>query len=693
MNLILKNIMDSCAGKILSFLADGVISQGDYVIQYKNHVQLLEQENKRLRETKDRIQGMVDMETKYGKVIEPNVSSWLENVEQKEGDMANFLHQQEDEESFKCFPGCMCPNLMWRHKRGMEAHKRKLDVSELISDGDRLEKSPVARDAPFQWETQFDSSQYYTMFSSRASVVDDIKNALKDSNVDMIGVHGPGGAGKTTMVKEVAKEAKKLCIFDKIVIAAVSKDPNTSKLQEDIATQLDLKFKQTNELGRADELRKALLNGERKILVTLDDLWQDLDLKKIGIPKSGLGDKGCKILLTSRREEVFKRMEVGPSVFSIDYLKEEEAWELFTKVTGDFGVDESTAKEVCKKCAGLPIAIVAVGAALKGEENNEWQSALHKLEKSRLKYIEGVEPQGYTPLKWSYEFLKDEGAQSCFLLCSLFDEDAEISIDELVRRSFASGFLGREVVTLEVARIKVQIMVNKLKKSCLLLNGAQRNFVKMHDVIRDLAISITKEKQAGHSGGQDWPKNNAWKHYTAMINDDNIHFPCDVFHCPLMHTLALKRGKSSLKIPNDLFPGMEEARVLALEDMMVDLPSLVLELNHLRMLELNNCQLLGGPSTIRCLQCDKKNHIEILNFKGSMIEELPQEIEELTHLRSLDMRECRRLKVIPMGVISKLINLEELYVAYDFKEWDTTTIYDGGMSNASIAELKSLSRL
>ncbi|XP_052195228.1 disease resistance protein SUMM2-like [Diospyros lotus] len=700
----MTNIMDSCVGKILSFLADGVISQGAYVIQYKNQVQLLEQENKRLGEKKDRIQGMVDTATNNGKVIETEVSSWLKEVEQMEGDIANFLHQQENRESFTCFPGCMCPNLLWRHKRGRDADDRKSEVSKLISTGDRLENSPVARDAPFQWELHFDSPHYYTTFPSRASVFEEIMNALKDSGVDMIGVHGPGGAGKTTMVKEVANEAKIRGIFDKIVLAVVSKDPNTSKLQEDIEPQLELKYERTSELGRADELRKALLNGKRKILVILDDLWQVLDLKAIGIPISGLGAKGCKIMLTSRKEEVLKWMNVGRSVFFIDYLKEQEAWELFTKVTGGFGVDELTARKVCKKCADLPIAIVAVGAALKDEEVVEWQNALHELEKSPLKYIEGVELVGYTPLKWSYDFLKDEGAKSCFLLCCLFPEDDEISIDDLVRYSFALGFLGR-VDTLKDARIKVQAMVNMLKRSCLLLNGKKKNDVKMHDVIHDLAIVITGEKQTEHGGGRDWPgrqqfmvnhdirewpKNDAWKHHTAIslrINDDNFPFPCSVLDCPLLHTLVLEHGKSSPIIPNNFFQGTRDAIVLDLKSISLELSSSVLELDHLRMLRLSNCILLRDLTTIRNL----KNHLEILSFEKSKIKELPQVIGELTRLRSLNLK-CKQLKVIPKGVISNLICLEELYVTINFQGWDTIVDVEE-TSNASIAELKSLTQL
>ncbi|XP_052177687.1 uncharacterized protein LOC127791744 [Diospyros lotus] len=641
-------------------------------------------------------------------IMERDFANFLreqENGEQMERDFANFLRQQENGESFKCFPGCMCPNLLWRHKRGKDADDKMSEVTKLISRGELLQTPPVARDAPFQSEPLFDSSQYYTTFPSRASVFEEIMEALKDSGVDMIGVHGPGGAGKTTMVKEVAKEARKVGIFDKIVIVVVSKDPNTSKLQEDIESQLELKYGRTSESGRADELRKALLNG-KKILVILDDLWQGLDLNAIGIPISGPSHKDCKILLTSRRKDVFKVMGVH-SYFSVGYLEENEAWELFTKVTGDFGVDELIAREVSKKCGGLPIAIVAVAAALKDEEEFEWRNALFQLKNFPLKYIEEIDPVGYTPLKWSYDFLKDEDAKSCFLLlCCLFPEDAEIYIDDLVKYSFALGFL-RRVDTLNDARIKVQAMVNKLKRSCLLLNGMDEYYVKMHDVIRDLAISITEVKQAEHSGGQDWPrqqqfmvdheirgwpKNDAWKQHTAIslrINNDNFPSRSGVLDCPLVHTLVLKLGKfSHIIIPNDFFQGMEEARVLDLKNISLEFPSSVLKLNHLRMLRLSNCKLLGDLTTIQNL----KNHIEILSFEGFEIKELPQEIGELIHLRSLNLGRPKLMKVIPKDVISKLIHLEELYVLGTFIGWDTSV--DGrGMSNASIAELKSLTQL
>ncbi|XP_052177628.1 probable disease resistance protein At4g27220 [Diospyros lotus] len=598
----------------------------------------------------------------------------------------------------------MCPNLMWRHKRGKDADDRKSEVTKLINRSELLETSPVSHDAPFQWEPHFDSSQYYTKFDSRASVFDKIMEALKDSRIDMIGVHGPGGVGKTTMVKEVAKEAKNRGIFEKIVLAVVSNDPNTSKLQGDLLLQLDINYKQTSELGRADVLRKALSNGKRKILVILDDLWQVLDLNEFGIPISGLGDRGCKILLTSRREEEFKGMEVR-LYFRIGYLEEREAWELFKKVTGDFGVNESIARKVNKRCGGLPLAIVAVGATLKDEEEFEWCNALQQLENSPLKYIEGIDRASYTPLKLSYDFLKEKDAKSCFLLCCLFPEDADISIDDLVKYSFALGFL-RKVDTLKAARYRVQALVKMLRRSCLLLNGKNENFVKMHDVIRDLAISITEEKQTEHGSGHDWPGqqqfvvdhdirrwpgNDAWKHHTAISltnNDDNFTFPCSVLDCPLVHTLLLKLWKSSLKIPNDFFQGMKKARVLDLNDILLALPSSVLELDHLRMLRLKNCQLLGDLATMQNL----KNHIEILSLEGSTIKELPQEIGELTRLQSLNLSGCESLKVIPKGVISNLIRLEELYVAYNFKEWDT--IIDGGrMSNASIVELKLLTQL
>lgn len=67
--------------------------------------------------------------------------------------------------------------------------------------------------------------------------------------------------------------------------------------------------------------------------------------------------------------------------------------------------------------------------------------------------------------------------------------------------------------------------------------------------------------------------------------------------------------------------------------------------------------------------------LEILDISGSNIEELPEQIGQLTHLKLLDLTSCSRLKAIPHNVISSLAHLEELYLKKSFSNWEIEDNY------------------
>jgi Leucine-rich repeat (LRR) protein len=81
--------------------------------------------------------------------------------------------------------------------------------------------------------------------------------------------------------------------------------------------------------------------------------------------------------------------------------------------------------------------------------------------------------------------------------------------------------------------------------------------------------------------------------------------------------------------------------------------------------------------------------LEILSLEGSVIEQLPKEIGQLTRLRLLDLSTCNRLQVVSPGVISSLKTLEELRMRRSFKNWKAA----GDGSNAGLFELSHLSQL
>lgn len=58
--------------------------------------------------------------------------------------------------------------------------------------------------------------------------MEDILKALKDdsNNTNIIGVHGMGGVGKTTMVKQVAEKVMTEGHFHRVVMATVSQSVN-----------------------------------------------------------------------------------------------------------------------------------------------------------------------------------------------------------------------------------------------------------------------------------------------------------------------------------------------------------------------------------------------------------------------------------------------------------------------------------
>ena len=140
--------------------------------------------------------------------------------------------------------------------------------------------------------------------------------------MSMIGVWGMGGVGKTTLMKQVAKQAEEDKLFHKVVMALnISQTPNIPEIQEKNARMLGLKFKSKED--RAGCLRK-MLKKEKKILVILDDIWEKLELGEIGIPY-GDDHKECKVLLTSRECRALSKDMRTQKEFHLQHLSEDDA--------------------------------------------------------------------------------------------------------------------------------------------------------------------------------------------------------------------------------------------------------------------------------------------------------------------------------------------------------------------------------
>ncbi|KAI8011232.1 Disease resistance protein [Camellia lanceoleosa] len=679
------SIVGAIAGAIAGRLVEPVMLYVGFVFQYKKKQENLEVEIKNLEELIKQIKEKIDEAITRGEEVDEPVSNWLAEVEER---VSEFKDENTINENMQCSV-FLCPDYISRYRMSKEAENKIAEVKKFTQSGNF---SIVALPKPFAQELQFTSSSTnYVNFESRELVFNNIMVALQDSNVKMIGVYGTGGVGKTTMVEEIGKLVKN-GLFDEVVVAVVSQDANVSNIQGQLADRLNLELKGETEVGKASKLWNRLNNGKKNLII-LDDMWQELNLKTIGIPITD-GNNCCKVVITSRIRGVLEMMRADRYV-PMQVLLEKEAWALFkTKVGNSVDSHElhDIADAVCKECGGLPVAILAVGTALKGKKKYVWEDVLDQFKDSMLKNIAGIDPKVYASLKLSYDRLESSDAKLCFLLCCFFPEDANISIEVLARHCIARSLLGKNTNTLIRASRRVLTVVDILKDACLLLEGKDENFVKMHDVIRDVALSIAKDDGKEilvKHGDKKWPEKDTCESSSAMsLMFDNtlelLELPDDLV-CPQLHTLTMKlkwNFNPLLNVPDRFFSGMEKLTILELNRICMLPPLSLANLVNLRMLWLDNCELRD----IAILK-DLNNNLEILSLRGSNIEVLPSEIGQLIGLRLLDLGNCYKLTEIPQGVISNLSRLEELYIL------DNSNLFEQERVKVNLDELGKLTQL
>ncbi|KAA8516913.1 hypothetical protein F0562_017269 [Nyssa sinensis] len=677
-----EGIASSILGKIAENLVEPIGRQFGYIFCYNSNIDSLEREVEKLKGMRLGVQMSVDAGKRNLEIVDPVVELWLTSVDEMSKGAERIVQAKVEVEK-----GCLygwCPNLKSRHSLSRKAKKKKMEVVGLQTNNkfDRVTNPAPPVGMPST------SMGGFKGLESRISITEEVLSALEDDTISVIGICGMGGVGKTTMVKEVAEKARARNLFDEVVMAVVSQNPDLTKIQRELGDMLGLKYDEQNILARAGRLCERLTNGNR-ILVILDDVWEGIDLGEVGIP-FGADRKGCKVVLTSRLQRVCSDMGTQKD-FPVQVLSKEEAWDLFKEMAGH-SVDtvdlHPIAKEVAQECGGLPIALVTLGRALKNKEKHAWNDALQQLRRSSVTHIPGMQKKVYLSIELSYNYLESAQAKSLLLVCCLFPEDYNIWIEDLVR--YIVGLrLFEDVETVAEARNRVYSVVDELR-SCSLLLAGDEVFVKLHDVVRDVGIAIASKGEhlylVRHDNKlEEWPEKERCEPCTAIsLTSNSMHELPDGLDCPKLKLLQLSSKSPSLNISEDFFGGMKDLMVIGFRDVCLErLPPSFEFLMNLRTLCLHSCDFSTNISIIGSLTT-----LEILSFSDSHLEQLPSEIGQLCKLKLLDLRCYSPYGIkIPAGALSNLSKLEELYIGR--VNWKTEEFRE----NASITELNSFSRL
>ncbi|GLT83889.1 hypothetical protein SLE2022_021540 [Rubroshorea leprosula] len=500
------------------------------------------------------------------------------------------------------------------------------------------------------------------------SVKELIWGYLMGNEVPMIGVCGIGGVGKTTIMKHVHNELLKGSRFDKVIWATVSYPLNVVRLQHEIAKAMNEKLPEDDHDEQRQASRLMHLMGKGKYVLILDDAWESFTLERVGIPPPTLQNE-CKLVITSREVAVCNFL--GCKVVKVQPLSKQESLNLFLDKVGREILQipelEAILNLMVDECAGLPLAIVVIARSMKGViDVQQWRHALNEL-RERLRYVaKGSGDEIFVRLKFSYDRLQDSNIQNCFLSYSLYPEDYTIRKEDLVEQWIDEGLI-EELRSRQAMLDKGQTILNGLKNSCLLEEAYFKDTIKMHDVVRDMALRIksigpqfmvkARMRLTEIPDEHEWTEN---LEKVSLIENEISDIPLNMCpNCPILTTLMLQGNSKLTQIPDCFFANMQGLKCLNLSATSIEsLPHSICNLENLTTLLLRHCRQLKHVPCLAKLKALKK-----LDLFGAGIEVVPEGIDMLVNLQYLDLR-CPKLVELPTQLLSNLSHLQHLTVYY-----------------------------
>ncbi|KAG6388538.1 hypothetical protein SASPL_149966 [Salvia splendens] len=538
-----------------------------------------------------------------------------------------------------------------------------------------------------------------------------ILKQLESRHVSSIGVYGMGGVGKTTLAKHIHNRILQDS-QGRVIWVTVSQEFSVTTLQDKIARFIGLDFGgEDNEDIRAARLHTTLSQMKNSVLI-LDDVWENIDLSKVGCP---ISVECCRLIITTRILEVCRQI-CCQKVIPVKTLHHHEAWKLFNEtLRNEIELDSSAeeiARSVAKLCGGLPLAIVTVAGSMRGERAiYTWRNAYAEL-RERISGNDGMgDGYVYKVLKYSFDRLnRNRHSQSnefntlqhCFLHCALYPEDEEIFRECLVRK-FISGGMVDERKTRRAQIEQGYYILDKLVNVCLLESCAgpssfdPTECLKMHDLLRSMALNICEGKymvRAGDMSLIEIPKEAEWAKDLEKVSfvKNGIRRIEEGMSpdCPKLSTLLLFGNYWLEFIPDSFFSKMQGLCTLDLSwTSITKLPNSICALKSLKALLLEWCKYLGNVPYL-----GEMKELRELNLSKTAITEVPQGVGELFNLKFLAMN-ADKLNKVPRGLFLKLGNLQHLelplYIEVEVEEIENLKLleeFSGRMENVN--DLKSL---
>ncbi|MED6146138.1 hypothetical protein PIB30_031730 [Stylosanthes scabra] len=466
--------------------------------------------------------------------------------------------------------------------------------------------------------------------------------------VRMVGIHGMGGIGKSTLAKAVynyiADQFDNRCFLENV-------SENSSKhglerqqetLLSKIVGELDAKLGGTSE---GMELIKRRLK-KKKVLLILDDVDDKKQMEALAGGLDWFGS-GSRVIITTRDKKIILKCKWIEGKYELKGLSWEDSRKLFEWMAlgNNKKVDQRLINRAITYCANLPLALVSISSELSDRNVEEWECILDYYERSLDKGI-------YDELRRSYDPLAKEVRDVFLDIACCFRVFSLTEVTEVLRAHH--GFCPephikileeKSLIIIENNRVRLHTLIHQMSRK---LDHGYRFCLRSHEDI-DRLFEDHKE----------------YRHMKVLNFDcaESVRVIPDVSSIPSLEELSFAKCRNLIEVDNS-----------------------VGKLRKLKILDASGCSKLRSfPSLM--LPC-----LEKLNLSScSSLENFPKTLERMGDLVKLDLSSTA-IKAIPAALFYDAPKLQELSFAncHGLNELDNSV---GKLSYLKILDASGCSNL
>ncbi|CAM0870322.1 unnamed protein product [Alopecurus aequalis] len=468
----------------------------------------------------------------------------------------------------------------------------------------------------------------------------------------VLGIHGMGGIGKTTLAQKIYNEQMIREKYQVHIWLCISQSYTETGL---IKQAIRMAGEKCDNLETKTELLPLLVDTikGKSVFIVLDDVWKSdvwIDLLLSPFMRASI----FHVLVTTRNLYVLAEMH-ATYTHQVNIMNYHDGLELLMNKSfqpyEQISEFKNVGYEIVKKCDGLPLAIKVIAGVLSTKRTTaEWKS----IRDSKWS-IHGLPKELGGPLYLSYNNLPPRLKQ-CFLWCALLPPNFEIHRDSVAYWWVAEGFVGKEN-GFSIYEIAEEYYLELVRRNLLqpIPEFVDKGRSTMHDLLRSLGQFLTKD----HSLCMNAESIDAMSNLRRLgISHAVEELPALEEH-KCLRSLLIFNNKNFKSVHKDIFRKLEHIRILVLSGTGIQtIPESLGNLVLLRLLDLSYTEINKLPeSTGRLISLE---YLSVLGCR--QLHSLPAGLMRLSNISFLQL-ERTAIDRVPKGIakFQKLYNLRGVF--------------------------------